>query len=65
LLDHPRHSGTIGDVEVENAAEPTIDREPHVEDVETHRRDDEEIHRGDRILVIAQEGQPALDGSGL
>jgi hypothetical protein len=37
-----------------------FDHEPDVEDSERHRRNNEEVHGGDGVAVVAQEGHPAL-----
>jgi hypothetical protein len=43
-----------------NSPSPVLDDEPHVEQPEASGRDDEEIHRGDRISVILEKLGPAL-----
>lgn len=60
LLAHPERGWTRGDVEGENASPPVIDREPEIEQPEAHGWHDEEIHRRDRVSVVAKEGGPAL-----
>ena len=64
LLDHPRRRGVVGDGEPKEASSTMLDREPDVEDMERHRRNDEEVHRGDRIAVVAEKDEPALDRFG-
>ena len=63
LLDHPPSDRVLGHVEMENAPPAMVDREPDVEKMETDRRHDEEVHPGDHVPVIAQEGDPALLGA--
>src|SRR5258706_16027791 len=48
---------------MENAPPAMVDREPDVEKMEADRRHDEEVHPGDHVPVIAQEGDPALLGA--
>ncbi len=48
------------DVDVQNLPSTVLDDEPDVEELEPNRRHDEEVHRGDRISVILEEGGPAL-----
>src|SRR5262249_1684453 len=61
LLDDPRRCRLVGDVEVEDATTRMIDCEPRIDQMERHRRDYEEIHRRDRVAVVAQELDPALE----
>ena len=44
LLDHPGSSGVGGHVDVQDLSAPMGDDEPYVEQLESNRRDDEEIH---------------------
>jgi hypothetical protein len=44
---------------VQDPPSTVLDDEPHVEHSEASRRDDEKVHRGDRISVIPQERRPA------
>jgi hypothetical protein len=41
-----------------------LKHEPHVQNPERHRRNDEEVHGGERIAVVAEKDEPALDGIG-
>src|SRR5215471_17858529 len=49
----------VGHVEPKDASSPMLDREPDVQDPEGHRRDHEEVHRGDHVAMVAQEHKPA------
>jgi hypothetical protein len=60
LLDNPRGRGSVGHVEVENTPPGVIDREPDVEDTEGCCRHGEEVHRRDRVAVVAEELDPPL-----
>src|SRR5206468_8295950 len=60
LVDYPASGGVCGHVEMKDAAAPMIESEPDVEQPEAHRRHDEEIHGGDQVPVIPQEGHPPL-----
>ncbi len=48
------------DVDVQDSPSPVLDHEPHVEESKASGRDYEEVHRGDRIPVVAKECGPAL-----
>jgi hypothetical protein len=61
LLHDPRRVGLVGYVEVTDPSSAMFDHEPDIEEPEGHRRDNEEVHGGDGVAVIAQEGHPALD----
>ena len=60
LLDHPTRSWILGDVEVENSSPSVIDREPDVQQAKPNRRNDEEVHSRDHVLVIPEECHPSL-----
>ena len=60
LLNHPASGWIPGHVEVKDPASPVVDREPHVERPEADGRNNEEVHPGDQVSVITQEGDPAL-----
>ena len=62
LLCNPRRLGVIGHLEVNDPSSTVLDREPDVEEPERDRWDDEEVHGGDGVAVVAKEGHPALDG---
>src|SRR5438105_2335289 len=61
LLDNPCGSGPGGHVKIENAPLGVIDREPDVEDSEGCGRNTEEVHRCDRVAVVAEKPHPTLD----
>jgi hypothetical protein len=61
LLNHPASRWVLlSDVEVENPSSSMVDREPDVQQSESHGGNDEEVHPSDHVLVIAEEGRPAL-----
>ena len=60
LLQDPASRWARGHVEMKDPAAPMIDREPDIEQMEADRRHDEEIHPCDHVLVVPQEGDPAL-----
>jgi hypothetical protein len=45
---------------VNHPASGMVDDEPHVEKLEAQRRNDEEVHGCDGVLVVEQEGRPPL-----
>jgi hypothetical protein len=47
-------------MEVKDPASAVLDREPDVEHPERQRGDDEEVHGGDGVAVVAQGGHPTL-----
>ncbi len=65
LLNHPASSWVLSDVEVENPSSSMVDREPDVQQSESHGGNDEEVHPCDHVLVIAEEGRPALPLAGI
>ena len=64
LLDDPGCRGMGGDVAMEDTAATVANREPDVQHTECHCRYGEEVHRGDRIPMVAQEHEPAMDDVG-
>jgi len=60
LLDHPVTSWVLANVEVQDPPSTVVDREADVQQSESNRRNDEEIHPGNHVLVIPEEGHPAL-----
>jgi hypothetical protein len=64
LLDHPRRRRVVGDGEPKEASSTMLDREPDVEEMERHRRNNEEVHRGDRIAVVAEKTSQRWAASG-
>jgi hypothetical protein len=65
LLNHPASGWVCRHVEVKNPASTMIEREPDVEQLEADRRHDEEVHSGDHVAAIPQEGDPSLLGPGI
>ena len=65
LLNDPHRVGMVGHVEVNDPSTAMFNHEPDVEEPERDRWDDEEVHGGDGVAVVAKEGHPALDGLGL
>lgn len=63
LMDDPRRCGVGCDIEVEDLATGVVDDEQDVEDAEGDGRDGEEIHGGDDIPMVPEEGPPVLPGS--
>jgi hypothetical protein len=61
LLDYPRGAWRVDHIEVQDSSSAVLDREPYVQHSEGDRRDHEEVHRRDRVSVIAEECSPALD----
>ncbi len=55
----------VGRVEVKDVPAPVVDDEEHVEHAQPDRRHGEEIHASDGVLVVAQEGDPTIDYSGI
>ncbi len=64
LLDDPGGRGSVGHVEMKNTPLGVIDREPDVEDSEGRRGNGEEVHRRDRVAVVAKELDPTLERAG-
>jgi hypothetical protein len=48
------------DIEVQDFPTAVADHEEAVEHAEGHRRHGKEIHRGDRLTMVVEKGQPAL-----
>jgi hypothetical protein len=47
---------------MKDSSSPVVDREPHVEQLKADGRHEKEVHPGDHVPVIAQEGDLALLG---
>jgi hypothetical protein len=62
LLHDPRRGRVFRHVEVHDLASTVPDHEQDVEEPERRRADDEEVHRGDHLAVVAEEGEPGLPG---
>lgn len=60
LLDDPGRCGILGDMEVKEFPSSMVDHEPDVDQLEADRRDHEEVHPDNQILVVPQERHPAL-----
>jgi len=60
LLDYSVGQLARGDFEVENFPPSVIDREPDVEQAKSNGWNDEGVHAGDHLSVIAEKGDPAL-----
>src|SRR6267143_1390120 len=65
LLDNPCGSGPVGHVKMENALLSMIDREPYIEDSEGCGRNSKEVHRRDRVPVVAEKLHPPLERTGV
>src|SRR5712692_6478489 len=60
LLDDPRASRMLCDIEVQDAPTIVTDNEKAIEQAECDRRNSEEVHRGNRFSVMTEKGKPAL-----
>lgn len=60
LLHHPRRGRMLGNVEMQGFAAAMGDQEPDEEHLEADYRDDEKVHRRDRVAMISQERGPSL-----
>ena len=65
LLNDPLCSGVRCDAEVQDLSSAMANRKPDVQQAESKGRDDEEVHRGDDVAMIPEEGHPALVLSGI
>jgi len=59
-MDDPQACRILCDVEVQDVPTIATDEEKAIEQAEGDRRDSEEVHRGNRFSVIAEEGKPVL-----
>jgi hypothetical protein len=60
LLSNPRARGVTRDIEIQDSPAVVGDDEEAVQHAECEGRYGEEIHRGDGLAMVVQEGQPAF-----
>jgi len=63
LLRHPGSSRTGGDGAADHVASAAADDEKHMKDAEHRGGHREEVHRGDAVPVVREEGRPGGVGS--
>ncbi len=60
MLNYPLGRRVGRDIEMDDPPSPMVNDEPNIQETKSYSRDDEEVHRGDCVLVIVQERDPAL-----
>jgi hypothetical protein len=60
MLDYPGRCRMFGDAEINDLPTTVADHEPRVQELEPSGGDDQEVHRGDTMLVVSKKRFPAL-----